>query len=101
MSRIFGIWNFDGAEPDRQLLSRMSDTLAHPGSEAASVVGVGAIGIGCRLFRVTPESAAESQPVASRSGAVLVFDGRLDNRTELIARLRHCQQFSATITDPE
>src|SRR5207244_2796221 len=48
----------------------------------------GPVGLSCQLFRVTPESATEVQPLVDGSGAVLVFNGRLDNRDELLAALR-------------
>jgi asparagine synthase (glutamine-hydrolysing) len=47
----------------------------------------GAAGLACHLARITPESAAEVQPVVDATGAMLVFDGRLDNREELLIAL--------------
>lgn len=44
--------------------------------------------LGCRLLRTTPESLVEELPYEDpESGLVLTADARLDNRTELIARL--------------
>jgi len=41
-----------------------------------------------RAFHTTKESRRESQPHVSPSGAVITWDGRLDNRAELISGLR-------------
>ena len=88
MSGIVGIWNRDGRPVSRSDLSRLCATLAHRGdSEALEIRGP--VGLGCRLSRITPEAVAEVQPVVDSSGTMLVFDGRLDNRDELIAALPH------------
>jgi hypothetical protein len=64
-------------------------TLAHRG-ESAGLEIRGPVGLGCRLSRTTAESAAEVQPAVDASGTILVFDGRLDNRDQLLAALpRH------------
>jgi asparagine synthase (glutamine-hydrolysing) len=47
----------------------------------------GTLGVAAGVLRVTPESADEEQPYHHRSGAVAVFDGRLDNRAELVSTL--------------
>src|SRR6266849_5290920 len=87
MSGILGIWYLDGRPVDRLELSRLSATLRHRGSDGQGMWIVGAAGLACHLARITPESAAEVQPVADATGAVLVFDGRLDNREELLIAL--------------
>ena len=46
------------------------------------------IALAHRLFWTTPEAVGERQPLRDPvSGALLVFDGRLDNREELVAEL--------------
>ena len=47
----------------------------------------GTLGVAAGVLRVTPESAGEEQPYRHRSGVVAVFDGRLDNRDELLSAL--------------
>jgi asparagine synthase (glutamine-hydrolysing) len=42
----------------------------------------------CLPFHVTPESESERQPVLTDSGKILLWDGRLDNRQDLIGSLR-------------
>lgn len=85
MSGILGIWNRDGRPVESALLASLSATLAHRGPDGEGVWVHGPVGLACRLLRITPEAATETQPLVHPSGAVLVFDGRLDNRGELLA----------------
>lgn len=87
MSGILGIWNLDGRPVDPEILERMRTRLAHRGKDHEGQWIQGPVGFATQLLRVTPEASIETQPVVHSSGAVLVFDGRLDNREEL---LRHC-----------
>lgn len=87
MSGIVGVWNLDGRPIEPALLARLSATLAHRGPDGDGLWVQGAMGLACRLLRVTPESSEETQPLVDASGAALVFDGRLDNREELLAIL--------------
>jgi asparagine synthase (glutamine-hydrolysing) len=84
---FLGAWNLDGrpvaSEPFEEGLRR----LAHRGPDGRSVWREGSAAIGALLSRVTPESHEEVQPVVGSSGAVAVFDGRLDNRADLVAEL--------------
>jgi asparagine synthase (glutamine-hydrolysing) len=100
MSGIVGIWNLDGRPAEPEVLARMSATLAHRGPDGEERSIEGPVGLACQLFRVTPESAEEKQPLVGSSGAVLVFDGRLDNREELLATLRDSRPVSASSPDP-
>jgi asparagine synthase (glutamine-hydrolysing) len=89
MSGILGIWYLDGRPVDRLELARLSATLRHRGSDDHGMRVDGAAGLACRLARITRESAAEVQPVSDATGAMLVFDGRLDNREELLIALEN------------
>jgi asparagine synthase (glutamine-hydrolysing) len=89
MSGIFGLWNLDGRPLDGAVLKRMSATLAHRGPDGEGFWIDGPVGFGCQRFRVTPESLRECQPFVHSSGVVLVFDGRLDNREELLPLLKN------------
>jgi asparagine synthase (glutamine-hydrolysing) len=42
------------------------------------------MGLACQQMQITPESLGENQPRVHASGVALVFDGRLDNRNELL-----------------
>jgi asparagine synthase (glutamine-hydrolysing) len=85
VSGITGIWHRDGRPVAAEELDRMSRRLAHRGGDARGAWREGSIGLACELRRVTPESLNESQPARHPAGHVLVFDGRLDCREELLA----------------
>jgi asparagine synthase (glutamine-hydrolysing) len=101
MAGIFGIWNFDGRPLDRAVIEKMGRRLAHRGPDGESIFSTTTAAIGCRIFRVTPESSSDVQPCVRRDGAVIVFDGRLDNRGDLISRLRDHHDVSDRTPDPE
>ncbi len=100
MSGIVGMWNLDGKPVEREVLARMSGTMAHRGPDGEEMWIKGPVGLGCQLLRVTPESEKEAQPLVGPSGAVVVFDGRLDNREELLASLRDSHHVSSSSPDP-
>lgn len=100
MSGILGLWNLDGRPVSRALLADLSGTLAHRGADGDGLWVEGPVGLACRLFRVTPESATETQPLVGPSGAVLVFDGRLDNREQLLDELHAAPGIGADSPDP-
>ena len=88
MSGIAGSWNLDGRPLDRGLLSSMSACLRHRGRDGEALRLEGAAGFACQHLWVTPEEHDEHQPLVGSSGAMLVLDGRIDNRDELIGALR-------------
>ena len=82
MSGLAGAWNLDGAPVDRAILARMAAAVAHRGADYSGIHCSGPAGFASRVHRVTPESVAECQPVTDSAGNVVLFDGRLDNRTD-------------------
>ena len=84
MSGLAGLWNLDRRPADRAVVSALASTVAHRGPDGSGQRVSGPVGFACHLLRVTPQSAGESQPVTDDDGDVLVFDGRLDNREELL-----------------
>jgi asparagine synthase (glutamine-hydrolysing) len=100
MSGIVGIINLDGQPISKELLAQLSSRLAHRGPDGEGTWVHGQVGLACQLFRVTPESALETQPMQHASGAVVVFDGRLDNREELLNLLKGDPHVCATSPDP-
>jgi asparagine synthase (glutamine-hydrolysing) len=100
MSGILGIWNLDGRPVDPAVLAKLGAPLAHRGPDGEGHWIEGPVGLACRLFRVTPEAATETQPLVHACGAVLVFDGRLDNREELLADLKSRAGLSRASPDP-
>lgn len=88
MSVQAGIWNFDGREVDLKLLSNFSEALRPQGPDDELSFLRGSIAMLYRPFYTTAESRREKQPKLSSKGFVITWDGRLDNREELIADLR-------------
>jgi asparagine synthase (glutamine-hydrolysing) len=87
MSALGGIYNFDGAPVEERALARLGEGLAYRRPDGGLQYRSGSIGMAFRAFHTTLESRLEIQPSISSRGDVLCWDGRLDNRKELIARL--------------
>src|SRR5260370_11965465 len=85
MSVQAGIWNFDRMPVDRKLLADFSESLKQRGPDGESCYVDGSVALLYRPFHTTAESRREKQPHISRRGFVFTWDGRLDNRDELIA----------------
>ncbi len=101
MSGIAGMWNRDGRPVEESVLGRMGEVLAHRGPDGAGFWIGGAVGLTCRLSRITPESENEEQPVGPRSGVAGVFDGRLDNREDVLKYLDADRNVTADSPDSE
>lgn len=102
MSGIAAMVHADGRPVDSSLLERMSRNMARRGPDARGQWISGSVGLVHRLLYTTPESLNETQPVADASRTCwLVWDGRLDNRTELIAALATTGRAPVVQTDPE
>lgn len=87
MSGIVGLWNLDGRPLDQAVLSRMSATLAHRGPDGEGRRVVGSMGFARQHLWVTLEEVGEQQPLVGRADVMLVMDGRIDNRDELLRAL--------------
>ncbi len=96
MSAQFGRWNWEGQPPATDYFEKVSTTLAPYGPDTNESYSKGAVKILYRAFHTTKESRRESQPHVSPSGAVITWDGRLDNRAELISELRNVLAFDST-----
>jgi len=96
MSVQAGIWNFDGKPVDRKLIDDLSESLSPQGPDGESHYVDGSVALLYRPFHTTAESRREKQPHISRRGFILTWDGRLDNREELIADLRRDLEASPT-----
>ncbi len=88
MSVQFGRWNFDGKPVDHEYLEKARSSIAPHGPDDNGSYSRESISILYRAFHTTKESRREAQPHVTSSGAVLTWDGRLDNRADLIRRLR-------------
>lgn len=87
MSVQFGRWNFEGQPAGLDYIEKVSATLAPYGPDSNESYSKGGLDILYRAFRTTKESHLERQPHISASGAVIAWDGRLDNRAMLISKL--------------
>jgi asparagine synthase (glutamine-hydrolysing) len=88
MSALAGIYNFTGIPADQKLISALGAALDPWGPDGGREACVGSVGMAYRAFHTSCESRMEIQPALSLSGHLLTWDGRLDNREEIISHLR-------------
>jgi asparagine synthase (glutamine-hydrolysing) len=88
MSVQFGKWNFDGKPLEPDYLDKVLALLRPyaPDGTSASQIGTACLAYGA--FHSTFESQNDSQPRLFSSHFTMTWDGRLDNRSELILELR-------------
>jgi asparagine synthase (glutamine-hydrolysing) len=96
MSVQFGRWNLEGQAPAAEYVEKVSAILAPHGPDSDEAYSKGGVKILYRAFHTTKESRRETQPHVSASGTVITWDGRLDNRAELIGELRDSLTISST-----
>src|SRR5260370_5344736 len=96
MSVQFGRWNWEGQPPAPDYIEKVGASLAPYGPDSHEAYSKDGVKILYRAFHTTKESRRETQPHISLSGAVLTWDGRLDNRAELISELRDSLTFRST-----
>src|SRR5271154_5807287 len=87
MSAQFGKCNFDGKPIDPEDLYRVRPLLAPYGPDVERCICKRNFGVLYRAFHTTLESRREVQPYEFACEAVLTWDGRLDNREDLISLL--------------
>ena len=96
MSIQFGRWNFDGQSVDREYIARVQTCLAPYAPDSTTVCLKGAFFLLYAPFHTTIESREERQPSISPAGTYLLWNGRLDNRAELLRKLNHSSGQTAT-----
>lgn len=96
MSVLAGILNLNGAPVDRRLLDAFGCRLANYGPDGGAHKQTDTIGMVFRAQHTDRESRLERQPLVSTAGHMLAWDGRLDNRPELISQLRDYVAHSST-----
>jgi asparagine synthase (glutamine-hydrolysing) len=96
MSVQFGRWNFEGQPPPPDYIEKITAVLAPYGPDSNESYSKGGISILYRAFHTTKESRREKRPCISPSGAVITWDGRLDNRGDLISELRDSLTVNST-----
>lgn len=80
MTAHFGLWNFAGAPVTPAQLSRVKSILGRLSARTLTEVSDTEI---CFLHQPTGGESRTAQPFRSKSGCLLCWDGRLDNRAEL------------------
>lgn len=89
MSCFAGLLNLDGAPADPAQLDRMAERLAFRSPDGIGRWVDGPIGLVHGGLWTTPEEVGERQPVSDPALDLrLATDARIDNRSELLARLR-------------
>src|ERR1044071_879524 len=87
MSAIGGILNFSNTGVDEELLLSLTERLAHRGPDGAFHVLCNSIGMFHLAFHTSRDSLHETQPFVSPTRQMLAWDGRLDNRDDLVREL--------------
>jgi asparagine synthase (glutamine-hydrolysing) len=102
MSALGGIYCYDGKCLDTRKLVSLGALLTREGSDAGREVSANKVGFTFRAFHTNRESRSEDQPYITRNRLVVLWDGRLDNREELIGILRdELRSDRPVITDVE
>jgi len=86
MSGFAGIIRLDGRPANAADGERLGTAIAHRGGDASGIWSGGSALLVHAMLQTTPESLSEPQPHVE-SDIVVAADLRIDNRTELIARL--------------
>ena len=96
MSVQFGRWNFEGQPVAQEYIEQVSATLAPFGPDTNECYAQSGVDILYRAFHTTKESHLETQPHIGTLGAAVTWDGRLDNRVELISELQDVTTSNST-----
>lgn len=99
MSVQFGKCNFDGGPVDPKDFDDVRPVLAPYGPDGEGYVCKENFGILWRAFHTTKESRTEVLPHVGNFGTAITWDGRLDNREELIEQIH--DGLSSASTDVE
>lgn len=96
MSVQFGKWNFGSTPIPHAFADTIDVTLKPYSPDGCACFSSPGILMMYGAFHTTRESRFEKQPHISRSGLVITWDGRLDNRSELLGRLGQTLDHPAT-----
>ena len=87
MSGIAGVVHGDGRDVSRDVLHSMAAAASVRADDGIAFWADGPAGLIRFRHATTPEALGERQPHPAASGLVIVFNGRIDNRADLIALL--------------
>jgi asparagine synthase (glutamine-hydrolysing) len=96
VSAQFGKFNFDGRPVEPSDLSRIRSLLVPHGPDCEGSLCEGNFGILYRAFNTMQKGPRESQPFVNSSGITVTWDGRLDNRAELLTQMQGALSQEAT-----
>src|SRR5579859_3071038 len=96
MSVQFGIWNQSGQPVEELRFAKAKTLLAPYGPDSSESYVQANITISYQAFHTTKESRRETQPYITHCGTVITWDGRLDNRQELLLQFKDTLNPSAT-----
>lgn len=96
MSVQFGRWSFDRVPATPEYLAKVREILSPYGPDGGTSYSRGGVDLLYYAFHATKESRRETQPHVSASGAIVTWDGRLDNRAELLHRLSSSLSLDST-----
>lgn len=102
MSAIAGIISLNQEPISSRWIEKLTSAMASRGPDGRHRWQNKHVALGHCLLRNTPESTADKQPLVSSDGSLVsVFDGRLDNRRELIEALAAVDHVSTSSCDAE
>ena len=87
MSGIAAVLNFDGSAVPQSEVERMASALKPYGPDRQKILMRGSAAFVVCLHQLTPEDLFERQPLQLANRFVMLFDGRIDNRSELSSSL--------------
>ena len=88
MSVQAGTWNYTEQPMDWKFLANASSSLSGFGPDSEATYFDGPIGMLYRGSHTTTESRTERQPYITPGKNVITWDGRLDNREDLLHQLK-------------
>jgi asparagine synthase (glutamine-hydrolysing) len=86
MSVQFGTWNFDGQPVGAEYIGNVRSVIGPYAPQGHTSHTKGDLAVLFCPFHTTKESTLEIQPYVTSEGTVISWDGRLDNRDELIGQ---------------
>jgi asparagine synthase (glutamine-hydrolysing) len=102
VSGIVGIFHRDGSPVSADLIESLTGLLAYRDPDCSNTWRDGVAALGHAMLRTAPQSSAETQPMNLASRLWITADARLDDRCELIRKLKSLSRdVSSTSTDPE
>lgn len=87
MSAQAGVFYFDGRRVPPDALARARRDIDAFGPDRQGELAAPGVRLIARALHVSPEDARERQPLVSARGNVITWDGRLDNREDLLVQL--------------